>query len=68
MKPLIIWKEDYVHYIDSSPETIWESIGRLIPGRGFDECLPQALEKRIDKLASELSDVTRDILFTTGDK
>ena len=68
MKPLTIWKEDYVHYIDNSPETIRESIGRLIPGRGFDECLPQALEKQIDKLASEMWDVTRDILFTTGDE
>ena len=60
--------ERRLRYIDSSLKTIHESINRLIPGRGFDECLLQALEKRMDKLASELSDITHDILFTTGDE
>ena len=49
-------------------ETIHDSVGGLVPGRDLDECLVQVLEKRIDKLTSELSNVTHGILSTKGDE
>ena len=55
-------------YIKTSMGTIHDSMDSLVPGRDLDECLLQALEKRIDELTSELSDVTHDILSTRGDK
>ena len=60
--------ERRLRYIENSLTTIRDSVGTLIPGRTFDECLLQALEKRCDKFASELSDVTRDILSMKGDE
>ena len=57
-----------LHYISDVMGTIRESIDGLVPGRGFDHCLLQVLEKRIGKLMSELSDITHDILCTKDDK
>ena len=42
-------------------------MGSLVPRRNFDECLLQVLEKQIDKLTSELSDVTHNILSMKDD-
>ena len=56
--------EKRLRYISGTLVTIRDSVGRLVPGHGFDNCLLQVSEERVDNLKSELSDVTRDILCT----
>ena len=53
-----------LRYISDVMGTVHEFVDGLVPGRGFDDCLLQVLEKWIDKLTSELSDATCDILYT----
>lgn len=60
--------EKRLRYISDTLETIRDSVSHLVTGRGFDDCLLQVSEKRVDKLTSELSDVTRDILCTKDDE
>ena len=48
--------------------TVRDSIDGLVPGRGFHDCLLHVLEEQIDKVTSELSYVTRDILCTKDDE
>ena len=62
--------EKRLRYISSTLETIRDSVGHLVPGRGFDDCLLQVSEKRVDQFSctSKLSNVTHDILCTKDDE
>ena len=60
--------ERRLHYISDVMGTVRDSLDGLVRGRGFDDCLLHVLEKRSDKLKSELFDVTCDILCTHDDE
>lgn len=57
-----------LRYTSDTLGTICDSIDHLAPGCGFDDCLLQVSEKQVDKLTSELSDITRDILYAKDDE